>query len=423
MNCVKEIQPKGKILYVTSRFPALSMTFVANEMAGVQHLGYDVHVCTIWDPLSNHNGHPAEIQFLNKVVTTQLKSASNWAIVLGKLVTNPGILLLILQLIPGHLKSPWLFAKLLAAIPKGILAGSWAKKNDIKWIHAHFLTTPTTVALIASKISKIPFSATAHAFDITSKNPRITNGSVPLKCKEADAIVTISNYNKDDILTRWPELKEVRLEVIYNGIDTAAFSPRDSTTTLTEKRTKQILSVSNLNAKKGFYYLIKAAGILLDRDHDIVLDIYGEGPERARLESLIEELGRADKIKLHGSVNQAQVAALCSDTDIFALASIPLESGDADGLPTVLIESLAVEIPTVSTQVTGIPEIIIDGVTGMCVPPADAKALADALEWILIHPKEAADMGRKGRELVLSKFDKYVATAHLDSLWQELLLK
>ena len=417
----KQAHPKGNILYVTSRFPSISATFVTNEMTGVQQLGYDVHICTIWNPLSDHKGHPAEAQFLDKVVTTGLNSLANWGIALTTLITNPGILLLVLKLVPGHLKSPWLFAKLLAAIPKGLIAGSWAKKNNVKWIHAHFLTSPTTVALIASKVSKIPYSATGHAFDITSEDPRIINGSVALKCKEAATIITISNYNRDDIIARWPELKDIRLEVIYNGIDTAAFSPSDKPIDGSRKQTKQILSVSTLIAKKGFYYLIKAAGILLDKGHDIVLDIYGEGPERARLEALIEELGRADTIKLHGSANQDQVAALCTATDIFALASIPLKSGDADGLPTVLIESLAVEIPTVSTQVTGIPEIIIDGVTGKCVPPADVEALAYALEWLLNHPDEAKEMGKNGRELVLSKFDKTVATAKLDALWQELL--
>jgi len=411
---------KGKVLYISSRFPALSMTFVANEMNGIQEQGYDVSVCTIWDPIPGHKGHPAEIPFLDKVVTTNLKSFKNWALILKTLLTKPSILILFAQLVPGHLKSPWLFAKLLVALPKGIIAGRWVKDNQIIWIHAHFITTPTTVALIASKISGVGYTATAHAFDITSTNPKIVNGSVPIKCKNAAAIITISKYNKIDMLTRWPELEHIRLEVIYNGIDTSAFSPQPHSIANNKNNKVSILGVSNLNEKKGFKYLIEAVSILINRGHQAKLNIYGEGPERANLEAQIQALGKSESIVLHGSATQDQVASLCASTDIFALASIPLPSGDADGLPTVLIESLAAEVPTVSTQVTGIPEIIIDGETGKCVPAADADALADALEWIILNPVKSKEMAKKGRELVLTEFDRTIATTRIDKLWQEL---
>lgn len=412
-----------RILYVTSRFPSVTSTFVANEMTAVQALDYEVYVATLWPvvnaaPDAPHRGHPVERPFLPRVESTSLTAPRTWALALRAALVRPSVLATCLRLLPGHLRSPWLFGKLLAVIPKGLAAGARARELGIERIHAHFITTPTTVALLAAEVAGVPFTATAHAFDITSRHPKRVNGSVLLKCRRAEAIVTISEYNRADMLRRWPELESERLEVIYNGIDTSAFAPRTGARPLESGGALRVLSVSSLNAKKGFEYLVRAVALLRGEETEVLLDIYGDGPDRAMLTELITTLGVEEHVRLHGTIDQDRVAALCREADVFVLASVPLDSDDADGLPTVLIEALSAELPTVSTQVTGIPEIVVDGETGLCVPPRDPAAIARALRWMREHPAEAREMGSAGRRLVLRQFDRQRAARRLDTLWR-----
>jgi glycosyltransferase involved in cell wall biosynthesis len=412
-----------RVLYVTSRFPSITATFIANEMAAVTETGADVHIAPLWKPLPGHDGHPVEIPLLPKAVPFDLRNPRTWLAMAKAVVRRPSVLKLLAELVPGHAKSPWLFGKLLGSIPRGLFFGSWAADNDMDRLHAHFLTTPTTVAMIAGHVAGIPYSATAHAFDITSTDPRIMNGSVSLKCRRADSIVTISEYNRRDILSRWPELADIRLEVIYNGIDTSTFTPDRATPALSGALsgdgTVKILTVSSLIEKKGHEFMIRAVAGLRADGVDVRLDIYGEGPRQQLLADLIDELGVGDCVALRGPANQAEVVKLCQEADIFGLACCVVASDDADGLPTVLIEALAAGLPTVSTQVTGVPEIIIDGQTGRCVPPRDVEALQDAIRSMIANPDEARAMGAAGRQLVTERFRGDKAADELRTLWAD----
>lgn len=408
-----------RVLYVTSRFPSITATFIANEMAAVSATGAEVSIASLWSPLPGHEGHPVEIPMLPQVVPINLRDPRAWLSMAAAIKRRPSVLLLLAALVPGHLSSPWLFGKLLASIPRGLFYGEWAADNDMDRLHAHFLTTPTTVAMIAGKVAAIPYSATAHAFDITSEDPRIKNGSVSLKCRNADVIITISEYNRRDILSRWPELESINLEVIYNGIDTDLFAPGDRPRPLDHDGTVKVLTVSSLIEKKGHDYLIRAIAKLRQEGVDVRLDIYGEGPWHDTFAALITELGQEDGIALHGPTNQREVVELCHSVDIFGLACVVVASGDADGLPTVLIESLAAALPTLSTEVTGVPEIVIDGETGRCVAPNDVDALADAIKWMIDNPKQARAFGEKGRDLVTAKFERKIAAKQIRQAWSK----
>lgn len=397
----------------------MSMTFVANEMKAVTEAGCNVELLSLWTPNSNHNGHPVERPFIDRAQYAKVLNRINIRRMFSALITKPSVILTFFSLVPGHIKSPLVLAKLFLSLPKGLIAGAFALEKNVDIIHAHFLSMPTTVAMIASKVSGVPFTATAHAFDITSTHPLRLNGSVKKKCETAAAIVTISNNNVKDILSRWPSLKNIRLDVIYNGIDTTCFSPKSNGNIRNANDPLSIVSISNLNEKKGFLYLVKAVSSLIEQGKDVFLNIYGEGPERSKLEELIETHGHQDRITLHGSIDQNMVAELCKNSDLFVLASIPLSTGDADGLPTVLIESLGSSLPTISTQVAGIPEIIIDGKTGLCVPPEDVEALAQAIMWVAEFPAEANELAKNGRSLVTSKFNQKFTSLQLISLWND----
>jgi glycosyltransferase involved in cell wall biosynthesis len=412
------MQPK-RVLYIVSRFPWTSTTFTANEMAAVAAYGVEIFVAPVWKTPANHIPHEVEKPFLPNVVRPNWSSRRTWITMFKGLARKPSVLLTAARMLPGHLKSIYLPFKLLAAIPRGLYLGQWCVENQIEHIHAHFLTSPTTVALIASDVSGIPYSFTAHAFDITSTSPRLVNGSIPYKCRRAALGVTISQYNRQYMLEHWPELHDTRLEVIYNGIDLNLFKSNGRSTLLTND-TRRILCVSRLEPKKGHDILIRAVACLRERGRNVELDVIGDGDLCASLQALIEELGQGEFIRLPGSMTQEKLADEYRCADLFALASVPQANGNIDGLPPVLIESLAVELPTVSTQVTGIPEIVRDQDTGLCVPPNDVTALADALEWMLDHPDEAREMAQRGRTLVFEQFDRRRNAKQLLDRWREI---
>lgn len=408
-----------RVLYLVSRFPWLSTTFTANEMAVIASAGVDVSVAPVWKTPAGHTPHELEKPFLSKIVRPNWRSPKTWLMTAKGLARRPQVLGLIARLVPGHLKSPWLPPKLLMAIPKGLYLGQWCVENGIDQIHAHFLTSPTTVAMIAAEVSGVPYSYTAHAFDITSTAPRTVNGSIPLKIKRAAVGVTISNFNYRHLHERWPSIAGANLHVVYNGINTEQFKADGAGQRAHhEGEPWRVLAVSRLEPVKGYDHLIRAIHLLRQRGVNVRLDIVGDGQIRADLQRQVESLGLNEHITLHGAVLQEYLADHYRRADVFAVSSAPIR-GTYESLPTVLLEALAVELPTVSTRTTGSPEIIEDGVTGLLVPPADSVKLADAIQWMIEHPDEARAMGQRGREVVLERFNREKNARRVLELWRE----
>lgn len=147
------IEKVHSVCYVVSRFPALSQTFVANEMTAVEQAGIRVELASIWSVDGGHHeghkGHAVERPFLDRVISMNMKKPGPWLQVLKTIATKPSILLTIMTMVPEHAKSPNLIAKLVGAIPPGLWLGQHLRKNPVDHIHAHFITSPTTVALLA----------------------------------------------------------------------------------------------------------------------------------------------------------------------------------------------------------------------------------------------------------------------------------
>ena len=154
----------------------------------------------------------------------------------------------------------------------------------------------------------------------------------------------------------------------------------------------------------------------------VTLSIIGNGPQEDDLRDLVRTLDLEDHV-VHflGTMTQKAVIDHYRTCDLFVLACAVASNGDMDGLPTVLIESLALEIPSVSTQVSGVPEIIIDGETGLCVPPHDVDALAGAIRYMIEHPDAAQQMAKQGRTLVESRFDRQKNADVLYDLWKDIV--
>jgi glycosyltransferase involved in cell wall biosynthesis len=244
----------------------------------------------------------------------------------------------------------------------------------------------------------------------------------------AQFVVTVSDFNRQHLLDV-AQKKNKRAKLIqssipsgadrpqvlrlYNGIDLDQFNPK-ANRVLESGRTPLILSVGRLVEKKGFEDLIRACGILRDKGLNFRCEIIGKGPREAAIRELIAQLNLNDHVRLLGAKPQDDVVAIYEQATVFALPCIVAEDGNRDGLPTVLLEAMAMGLPTVSTNLTGVPEIIDDESTGFLVPPQDPPALASALTRLLSEMALCKSMGDAARIKVAREFDlrRNVSTLH-----------
>ena len=406
------------VLYVVSRFPNISATFTAHEMAALAEMGITIHVAAVQHSDPAEKPHSIEQQFLTRRQGLSLRQPRVWLQAFLEILRKPALILLIVRLLIAHCINPYALAKFFICLPKGLYLGAWVRRNNIDHIHAHFLTTPTLVALLASQVSGVPYTVTIHAFDIFATSAKMRNAAVPLKCKLAAANIVISHFNETYMRQRWHGI-EGRFEVIYNGIDFDLFSGAASTA-LANPASVHILTNGRFIPKKGHKYLIEAVALLRQKGVPVTLSLVGKGPEEAELRDLVQKWHIDDHVRFLGTINQEALVGYYRESDLFVLACAVSPEGDMDGLPTVLIKSLALGLPTISTQVSGVPEIIQDHVTGLCLPPHDPVALADAIHWMIQNPQAARELGKRGQQFVQDDFDRRKNAARLLAVWQQL---
>ena len=205
-----------------------------------------------------------------------------------------------------------------------------------------------------------------------------------------------------------------RTHRIYNGLDLSAFPYHPPI-----NRPSNVVAVGRLVEKKGFPFLIEAIGLLRDRGIDCRCTLVGDGPLRPQLQKQVEDLGLTDRVQLAGVRPLTEVSAFLKGAAVLVAPSIISEGGDRDGLPTILVEGMALGTPCISTQVVGIPELIRDHETGLCVPPNDAKVLADAIAEMLGNPTMARLLADNARALIESEYDVHRNTARLRDLFAQ----
>jgi glycosyltransferase involved in cell wall biosynthesis len=245
----------------------------------------------------------------------------------------------------------------------------------------------------------IPFSFTAHAVDIFHESVR--DDDLQLKLQQAHHAVTISRFNLRYLRRRFPAATS-RLHLVRNGLELERFPYRDPRPLETPLR---LAAVGRLVEKKGFQHLLPAAAELLDQGVKLELRIAGTGIMAEELEASINQLRLQDNVHLLGPQTQDQIHELLDSADVFLAPCVVGADGNADGMPTVLLEAMATGVPCVSTSVTGIPEAIRNGSTGVLVRPGNSHALARAVHAIASPGTDRAALARSARALVEEDYD------------------
>ena len=223
------------------------------------------------------------------------------------------------------------------------------------------------------------------------------------KLAEAKFIATCTDYNRHYLADLGKDVFDHKLKLVYHGLDAGRYRRRE----VSAAPKPVILSVGQLRERKGYPYLIEACRILREQGFDFECRIVGEGPLYEELDNQIQDLGLENHVLLYGALPEEEVINQYEQATIFTLPAILGKDGDRDGIPNVILEAMAMEIPVVSTDHSGIPEVVEDHVNGLLVPPGDPDTLAQALSRLLRSPDLRKRMGQKGRQTVLAKFDPH----------------
>lgn len=401
--------------YIVSRFPKITETFILREILALEEDGFAVELFPLV-LVREERIHPEALRLKDAAHWTGLLAGSVWAAQAYWLVRKPGTYLKLWgEVLAGNLRSPKFLIRSLVALPRAAWMARRARKLGCRHLHAHFATHAALAAYAASRLAGIPYSFTAHAHDIYVERPMLDR-----KIRGSRFVVAISEFNRRYLRDLFGDEASARTRVIRCGVDTEQYVPTKprghGAGAAAEAR---MACIASLEEYKGHAYLVEACALLARQGIPFRCDLVGGGRLEGRLKAKVAAAGLADRIRFHGRLPQAEVRKILAASDLLVLPSIVTGAGKMEGLPVVLMEALALEIPVVSTDISGIPELVRDGETGVLVPQKDPAALADGISRQLGAPERAAAMARAGRELVLREFDLRKNVADLAALFRE----
>lgn len=389
-----------EVAYILLRFPFLTETFVADEIWEMQQRGIPVRLYSLLRP-REEPVHPTS-QHLAKDTqyAPEFFSGRLWWAQIYFFVRSPiKYVALLIQLIrqPYPRSFGFLFLRRALIFLKAVSLALALKDTSVKVIHSHFAWLSGAAAMVVSSLLDIPFTVTLHAYDIYASNDLLC-----LIVRSASHIIAISEYNKQMVLEACPGIKEDAISVIHCGINLDLFTPRARTH---REGPLSILSIGSLIEKKGHEYLIRACRQLRAKRIDFRCTIIGKGPHEGSLRQLVRDCSLEDYVVLAGPRPRDYVLEAYHRSDLFVLASVVSQSGDRDGIPVALMEALAMQTPAISTEVSGIPELVRHKDTGLLVPERDPAAIAEAIVYLAYDDKLRARLAYNGRALVEREFE------------------
>jgi glycosyltransferase involved in cell wall biosynthesis len=389
-----------RVAYVMSRFPKLTETFVLDEMIAVERHGAAVELFPLLRERAAHV-HAEAVPWIPRAHYLPFLSpailASNATMIVRRPRRYFGALGAMLR---GTARS-WNF--LLGGIgifPKVVHAAREMERLGVRHVHCHFANHPALAGFLIHRLTGIPFSFTAHGSDLN-----VDRTMLPGKVREAAFAVTISETNRRLIETTCGGPVS-NLVVLHVGIDGRRFAPRPRGPVAEgAPRPARILCIGTLHEVKGQRHLIAAARILAEQGRTFELSFVGDGPDRAELEALAAGIAPGGRVAFLGQLTRDRIVELLADADLLVAPSVPTASGKREGIPVVLIEAMASGVAVVASHLSGIPELVEDGVTGLTVAPGDAAGLASAIGALLDDPDRRASLAIAGRRRVEREFD------------------
>jgi colanic acid/amylovoran biosynthesis glycosyltransferase len=397
-----------RLAYLTSRYPAVSHTFIYREIAALRQAGVAVEASSVNSPDRPVSQLPecerieqSKVFYIKKASTRRIVSACLRTFVrrprstvagFGRALRHAGIDVKRVALWMGY------FAE-------ALILGDWLVERGFRHLHVHFATEVANVGYLASRIFDLKLSLTVHGPD---EFYDVTRHVLTSKIEAASLICCISYFTRSQLMKITSSGQWQKFHVAKLGVDISEFTPQPFRPT---PEVFEILCIGRLVPAKGQHILLRAVEEISGLGHNVRLRLVGDGPDREGLQRYCAERRLTDRVILEGAVNQDRVRGFLQGADLFVLASF------AEGVPVVLMEAMASEVACVSTNITGIPELIRDGIDGLLVPSSDEHALAVAIATLIDNPDYRRRLAKAGRLRVADKFEMQKNVAQLRDLF------
>jgi len=394
------------VAWVTTTFPTMA-AFIESDVRRLIERGARVRVLTLGRRGTRFQ--PEHAVLLDHVEELGGPFApASWAALVGWLVRRPHVLIPeVVRMVWASRGSLYALAGHLGYLPAAARTAAIVEREGIGRVHGGWAHFPASVALLAARLTGARFSMSAHA----GADLYRTRAYLAQKVRAADFVNACVRGNAA-MLERLAGVPG-RVHHIYHGVDLERFGGGART----PDPAPLLLAVGRLAPAKGFDLAIRALALLPAHDGPAPrLVLVGEGPERARLQGLAEELGVGSRVRFAGTLDHDALLPLYGRAWLLVAPSRVLASGRRDGIPNVVVEAMATGLPVVGTSATGIEEIVEAGISGWLVPPEDPQALAAALGAALEQPARLAGMGAAARRRVAEAFDQRVNFERLYAL-------
>jgi colanic acid/amylovoran biosynthesis glycosyltransferase len=385
-----------RLAYLASEYPAISHTFILREVRALRARNFSLRTASInalrrpeADLTGAEQEEAAATFYIKRAGITGALRAHARAIAKRPRAYFRG-LKFALELGGSDLR------ELLYAVfyfVEAVILGAWMEDQGVPHLHVHFANPAATVGLIASRTFGVGFSFTVHGpdefYDVRGQH-------LQEKIAGAAFVICIGSFARSQLMRLTPPFDWKKFVIAPLGVDPEIFRPRAARPL---NHPFHLLCVGRLVPAKGQHILLAAIDRLTQAGREITLSLVGDGPDRASLEREVACRGLGNRVSFAGNVNQDRIGQYYEEADAFVLASF------AEGIPVVLMEAMAMEIPCVSTMITGIPELIRNEIDGLLVMPSDDRALAQAIEKLMDDADLRRRLGEAGRQRVLANYN------------------
>lgn len=388
-----------KIAYLAPEIPALSATFVYNEILELGKLGVEVNAFSVHRPA--HIASESSLTELKKAVF-HLYETSKKQVFLDNftmLSRHPGSYLKAAARLIGDIFRQGVITR--SAFGLGyrfFYAATLAKQLNqakVQHLHVHFAHIPTDIAMYAAPMAGIGFSVQAHANDLFERGWLLKQ-----KVSRSSFFATISEFNQRFLESLQADSRKIK--IVRCGVDQNWEPPVKSSS---KNDVFTIGTVGRLVEKKGIDTLINALSILVKDGRNIYLKIAGDGPLETDLKQQTTSLGLSEnRVQFLGALPHDKVAGFISGLDVFVLPCKKDSQGDMDGIPVVLMEAMLCQVPVISTDISGVPELIIHNHSGLIVPQGNDNELAKAISQLLDFPEDRLRLISGGKKRVKDEF-------------------
>jgi colanic acid/amylovoran biosynthesis glycosyltransferase len=366
-------------------------TFVVREINGLRARGIEVSVLSVLTP-------PRECQVVTPDADV-LSGNDEMFAGPGKVMRSGAFELLVA---PRRMCRAMSRARELGMDHRKLLRSAYfaqqARRLGVTQLHGTFATWPAEHAGLVSAMTGLPYSFSVHAYDLFLPNPGLAK-----KIHYASGIRAISRFNATMLRDQFPAAA-ARIEVVRLGVE-SVHRIRPQITFSEREEPFRLVSVGGLVPKKGFEIAVDAVERLLEQGRRVHLTIVGDGPLRSELEARIYATRFPEAFRLTGALPNREVQHLLRNAHAAILACRKAADGDMDGIPVFLMEAMALGLPVISTRVSGIPELIENGRTGLLVEPDDVDAFTDAVEQLIEDSELRLQLSRGAIELVRSEYN------------------